>query len=101
MVMYKIYQWDCIVRWILFVSAAFVWFLFGTNIVSSYPTPLSGLPLLLYLVPIHPILWLISIIVSIKNKKIPAIVFHFIAPIVSIAFLFFLIIIHVDITGGV
>ena len=101
MVMYKVYKWDCIVRWILLVLAAFVWFLYGTNIVPTYPTPLSGLPLLLYLIPIHPVLWLISIIVSIKNKKIPAIVFNCIAPIISVAFLFLLIIIHVDITGGV
>ena len=101
MVMYKVYKWDCIVRWILLVLAAFVWFLYGTGSVPSYPTPLSGLPLLLYLIPMHPILWLISIIVSIKNKKIPAIVFNCIAPIVSIAFLFLLIIIHVNVTGGV
>ncbi len=101
MKIFKIYKWDCIVRWILFVSAAFVWFFFGTNEGFHYPTPLSGLPLLLYLIPIHPVLWLISIIVSIKNKKIPAIVFDCIAPVISIAFLFFLIIIHVDVTGGV
>jgi len=101
MVMYKVYKWDCIVRWILCVSATFYWFLYGTNTVASYPTPLSGLPLLLYLIPMHPILWLISIIVSIKNKKIPAIVFNCIAPVISIAFLFLLIIIHVNITGGV
>ncbi len=101
MVMYKIYKWDCIIRWVLLVLAAFVWFLYGTGSVAFYPTQLSGLPLLLYLVPIHPILWLISIIVSIKDKIIPAIVFNCIAPIVSIAFLFLLIIIHVNITGGV
>lgn len=101
MVMYKIYKWDCIVRWILLVLAAIFWFLYGTNVVSTYPTPLSGLPLLLYLIPVHPVLWLISIIVSIKNKKIPAIIFNCIAPIVSIAFLFLLIIIHVGVTGGV
>ncbi len=98
MVMYKVYKWDCIVRWILLGLAAFVWFFFGTN---SFPTPLSGLPLLLYIIPVHPVLWLISIIVSIKNKKIPSIVFNCIAPVISIAFLFLLIIIHVDVTGGV
>lgn len=101
MKIFQIYKWDCIIRWILFGLAAFVGILYGMELIPSYPIPLSGLPLLLYLIPVHPILWLISIILTIKNKKIPAIVFSCIAPVVSIAFLFFLIIIHVGITGGV
>ena len=101
MKMFQLYKWDCIIRWVLFGLAAFIWILYGMDFISSYPVPLSGVTLLLYLIPVHLILWLISIIVTIKNKKIPAIIFSCIAPIVSIAFLFFLIIIHVGITGGV
>lgn len=103
MKIFKVYKWDCIIRWVLFGLVAFLSMLASDAFdLISYPIVLGGFTLLLYLaVFVHFILWLIALIFSIKNKKIPAIIFCIIAPIISISFLFFLIIIHVSMTGGV
>ena len=103
MKIFIVYKWDCIIRWVLFGLVALLAFLSSDliNLIDA-PTGLSGFTLLFYLfIPIHPILWLISLIFSIKNKQVPRIVFCIIAPILSIIFLFFLIIMHVVMTGGV
>lgn len=103
MKIFVVYKWDCIIRWGLFGLVALLAFLSGDAVaLIDNPIALSGFTLLFYLfIPIHPILWLISLIFSIKNKQVPRIVFCVIAPIVSIVFLFFLIIMHVVMTGGV
>ena len=101
MKMFRVYKWDCMIRWGLFGLVVLFAFLSGDSIgLIDYPVSLSGSTLFLYIfVPIHPILWLIALIVSIKNKKVPQIVFSVIAPIVSVVFLFFLFVIHVYKTG--
>ncbi len=103
MKIFIVYKWDCIIRWVLFGLVALLAFLSSDAIeLIDNPITLSAFTLLLYLfIPIHPILWLISLIFSIKNKQVPRIVFCVIAPVVSIIFLLVLIIIHVAITGGV
>ncbi len=103
MKMFKVYKWDCIVRWVLFGLVAFLSLLAGDAFdLISYPIIIAVLTLLIYLpIPVHLILWVIALIFSIKNKKWSSVIFCIIAPIVSIAFLFFLIIIHVSMTGGV
>ena len=103
MKIFVVYKWDCFIRWGLFGLVALLAFLSSDAVaLIDNPTALSAFTLLFYLfIPIHPILWLISLIFSIKNKQVPRIVFCVIAPIVSIVFLFFLIIMHVVMTGGV
>ena len=103
MKIFIVYKWDCIIRWVLFGLVALLAFLSSDAIeLIDNPITLSAFSLLIYLfIPIHPILWLISLIFSIKNKQVPSIVFCVIAPVVSIFFLLILIIIHVAITGGV
>ena len=103
MKIFIVYKWDCIIRWVLFGLVALLAFLSSDAIgLIENPPTLSAFSLLIYLfIPIHPILWLISLILSIKNKKASSIVFCIIAPILSIIFLFFLIIMHVVMTGGV
>lgn len=103
MKIFIIYKWDCIIRWVLFGLVVLLALLSSDPIaLIDNPTVLSAVTLLSYLfIPIHSVLWLISFIFSIKNKQVPRIVFCVIAPIVSIIFLFFLIIIHVAMTGGV
>mgnify|MGYP003419705647 FL=1 len=103
MKMFIVYKWDCIIRWVLFGLVALLAFLSSDSIdLINNPTTLSACALLLYLfIPVHPVFWLISLINSINNKQVPRIVFCIIAPIISIIFLFSLIVIHVMITGGV
>ena len=103
MKIFVVYKWDCIIRWSLFGLVVLLVFLSGDTLaLIDKPIALSAFTLLFYLfIPVHPILWLISLIFSIKNKQAPRIVFCVIAPIVSIICLFFLIIMHVLMTGGV
>ena len=103
MKIFIVYKWDCIIRWGLFGLVVLLVLLSSDSIaLIDNPIVLSAFTLLFYLfIPIHLVLWLISLIFSIKNKQVPHIVFCAIAPIVSIVFLFFLIIIHVAMTGGV
>ena len=103
MKIFKVYKWDCIISWILFGLLAILFCLYEGFEVIDCPILVSGSSLVyyLFLIPVHLILWLISVIFSIKDKQLPAIIFCFISPIVSVAFTFFIIIIHVYITGGV
>ena len=103
MKIFIVYKSDCIIRWGLFGLVVLLAFLSGNSIaLIDKPIELSACTLILYLfMPVHLVLWLISFIFSIKNKQVPRIVFCVIAPIVSIVFLFLLIIIHVIMTGGV
>lgn len=103
MKIYIVYKWDCIIRWGLFGLVVLLALLASEPIaLIDNPITLSVFTLFFYLfIPIHPILWLISLILSIKNKKASSIVFCVIAPIVSIIFLLILIIMHVAMTGGV
>lgn len=97
------YKWDCFIRWGLFGIVVLLALLSGESIaLIDRPIVLSAFTLLFYLfVPIHPILWLLSLIFSIKYKQVWRIIFCVIAPIVSVICLFFLIIMHVAMTGGV
>ena len=103
MKIFKVYKWDCIISWVLFGLLAVLFFLYDACGVIDSPITVSGLNIVyfFFLIPVHLILWLISVIFSIKDKQIPAIIFCFLSPIVSAALVFFLIIIHVSITGGV
>ncbi len=103
MKIFVVYKWDCIIRWGLFGLVVLFTLLSSDSIaLIDNPTGLSAFTLLFYLfIPVHPVLWLISLIVSIKNKQVSRIVFCVIAPIVSIVFLFFLVVVHVAMTGGV
>ena len=100
---YIVYKWDCIIRWALF---GLVTLLVNLSRIFSdvidKPIMLSVCTIFFYfLVPVHFVLWLISLIFSIKNKQVKRTVFCAVAPIISIICLFFLIIIHVAMTGGV
>ena len=73
MKIFIVYKWDCMIRWVLFGLVALLAFLSSDAIeLIDNPITLSAFSLLIYLfIPIHPILWLISLIFSIKNKQLP------------------------------
>lgn len=96
MKMIKVYKWDCIIRWVAF--GVFMFFaLISEDFLNlfSYPYPINFFIFLmfLYMVPVHPIFWLISLIYSIKEKQKKSIIFSILAPFLSVVFfcIFFLI----------
>ncbi len=101
--MIKIYKWDCIIRW--GVAGLIIFFGVLSNdfldlLPYAYPVISGFFTMLFYLIPVHPIFWLLSLIFSIKNKQKAQIIFSIIAPIVSILFFLMLVIFHAVYAGN-
>jgi len=97
MKMIKVYKWDCIIRWVAFGVFAFFALIsedFLNLFSRPYPIGFMIFTMFLYIIPIHPIFWLISLIYSIKEKQKKSIIFSILAPIVSFVFAFLFLFIH-------
>ncbi len=108
MLIQKVYTWYVSVSWVLWTAVMVVTKINGNvydiknQVVFDIVELLSGLLFLISLVPIIPIMCLLSVIISLKNKKYSYLIFDLLSIPASVYIWFlFMVTVTVSIGGGV
>lgn len=103
----KCYIGYCAVTWLLWITTLVLAVISGgafdvhNEALYHFVNKLSNISVLISWIPIHPILFILSLISSMKNKRKSYTVFNIFSIVLTTILAFAIIISHVFLTGGV